>query len=95
MFILCRIIQIKTVHIIFSDSLHALLEHRVTSGLADDDICPLHHHNTDEEGCVASELHNLTLLVCLHRERERKKQRHNIWLLNSLGGVFSFKEYCY
>lgn len=94
MFILCRIIQIKTVHIIFSDSLHALLEHRVTSGLADDDICPLHHHNTDKEGCVASELHNLTLLVCLHREREEETETQYM-AFEFLGVFFSFKDYCY
>lgn len=52
------------------DSLHALLEHRVASGLADDDICPLHHHNAYEKGCVASELHDLALLVCLYRGRQ-------------------------
>lgn len=50
---------------------HALLEHRVASGLADDDVGPLHHHNTDEEGRVAGKLHDLTLLVGLHRERKR------------------------
>lgn len=49
---------------------HALLEHRVPSGFADDDICPLHHHNADKEGCVARELHNLTLLIGLCVERQ-------------------------
>lgn len=55
------------------DSLHALLEYRVTPGFADDDISPLHYYNTDEEGCVACELHNLPLLVCL-RARETDRQ---------------------
>lgn len=55
------------------DSLHALLEHRVASGFADDDVGPLHHHDADKEGSVARELHNLPLLVCLRRYR---KQRH-------------------
>lgn len=54
------------------DSLHSLLEHRVASGFADDDVGPLHHHNTDEEGSVARELHNLPLLVCLRRYRKQR-----------------------
>lgn len=52
---------------------HALLEHRVASGLTDDDICPLHHHNTDEEGCVACEFNNLALLIGLYRDRGRNR----------------------
>lgn len=48
--------------------LHPLLEDRVPSGLADDQVSPLHHHNTDEEGCVAGELHYLPLLVGLKGE---------------------------
>ena len=51
--------------------LHALLEHRVASGLTDDDICPLHDHNTDKEGCMAGKLHDLTLFIRLCRERNR------------------------
>ncbi len=47
------------------NSLHALLEHWVTSGLADDDVSPLYNHNTDKERCVTCELDNLPLLVCL------------------------------
>ena len=47
------------------DSLHALLEDRVTPGLTDDEIGPLDHHDADEERCVAGELHNLSLFVCL------------------------------
>lgn len=57
---------------LLSDSPHALLEHRVTSSLADDDISPLHYYDTDKEGCVACELHNLPLLVCLWAGEERK-----------------------
>lgn len=48
--------------------LHPLLEDRVPSGLADDQVSPLHHHNTDEEGRMAGELHYLPLLVGLKGE---------------------------
>lgn len=48
-------------------SLHALLEHRVPSGLADDDVRPLHHHDAHKERRVTRELHDLTLLVGLSR----------------------------
>lgn len=48
-------------------SLHALLEHRVTPGLADDDISPLHYYNTDKKGCVACELHYLPLFISLKK----------------------------
>lgn len=54
------------------DSPHALLEHRVTSGLTDDDVGPLHHHDADEECCVTRELHDLPLLVGLHREETER-----------------------
>lgn len=47
--------------------LHSLLEDRIPPGLTDDQICPLHNHNTDKEGGVARELHNLSLLICLER----------------------------
>lgn len=49
----------------FQHSLHALLEHRVTPGLADDEIGPLHHDDAHKEGCVTCKLHNLPLFVCL------------------------------
>lgn len=48
---------------------HALLEHRVASGLADDDVRPLHHHDADKECRVAGELHDLALLIRLCRKR--------------------------
>lgn len=50
-------------------SLHSLLENRVPSGLADDQICPLYYYNTGEERRVARKLHNLSLLVCLRKHR--------------------------
>lgn len=63
-------------------SLHALLEHRVASGFADDDIGPLHHHDADEERRVAGELHDLALLVGLkggvEGRRERRRTMRNI-----------------
>ena len=46
-------------------SLHALLEDRVTAGLADDEVGPLHDHDAGKEGRVARELHHLPLLVGL------------------------------
>lgn len=57
------------------NSLHSLLEHRVTPGLADDDISPLHNYNTDKEGCVACELHNLPLLICLMVRESRRRMK--------------------
>lgn len=51
--------------------LHALLEDRIPSGLADDQVGPLHHHDTDEERRVAGELHDLPLLVGLKGESRR------------------------
>lgn len=49
-------------------SLHPLLEDGVPPGLTDDQVGPLHHHDTDEEGRVASELHDFPLFVGLkHR----------------------------
>lgn len=50
-------------------SLHALLEDRVAAGLADKEVGPLHHHDADKEGCVASELHHLSLLIGLGEDR--------------------------
>lgn len=46
-------------------SLHALLEERISAGLADDEVRPLHNHNADEEGRLACVLHHLPLLVGL------------------------------
>jgi len=43
--------------------LHALLEDRVLPCLADDEISPLHNHDGDEEGGVASVLKNLTVSI--------------------------------
>ena len=43
--------------------LHALLEHRVLPGLADDQVRPLHDHDGHEEGCVASVLQDLSVPV--------------------------------
>jgi len=56
------------------DSLHALLEHRVPPGLADDDVGPLNHHDADEERRVAGELHDLPLLVGLERGRRGHRE---------------------
>ena len=39
--------------------LHTLLEHGVLPGLTDDEIGPLHDHDRDEEGSVASVLKDL------------------------------------
>lgn len=51
-------------------SLHPLLEDRVPPGLTDDQISPLHHDDTDKEGCVASELHDLPLFIGLKHKRQ-------------------------
>ncbi len=58
---------------VLPDSLHSLLEDRITPGLADNQIGPLHDHNAGEECCVARELYNLSLFVCL--------RKHNIVLV--------------
>lgn len=46
-------------------SLHALLEHGVATGLADDEVGPLHNYDAGKEGRVACELYHLPLLVGL------------------------------
>ena len=51
-------------------SLHPLLEDRIPPGLANDQVSPLHHHDTDKEGRVAGELHNLPLFIGLKRTRQ-------------------------
>lgn len=51
-------------------SLHPLLEDGIPPGLADDQVSPLHHHDTDKEGRVAGELHDLPLFVGLKRTRQ-------------------------
>lgn len=43
--------------------LHPLLEDRIPPGLTNDQVGPLHHHDTDKEGCVAGELHDFPLLI--------------------------------
>ncbi len=45
--------------------LHSLLQDGVPPGLTDDQIGPLHDHDTGEESCVAGELYDLSALVCL------------------------------
>lgn len=44
---------------------HSLVHDRVTAGLADDQIGPLHHHDRHEEGRVAGELEALAVPICL------------------------------
>ena len=51
-------------------SLHPLLEDGIPPGLADDQVSPLHHHDTDKEGSVAGEFHDLPLFVGLKRTRQ-------------------------
>lgn len=55
-----------------ADLLHPLLEDRVSSGLTNDQVCPLHDHNADKEGCMASELHYLPLFVGLRSRQSRE-----------------------
>ena len=43
--------------------LHALLEHAELPGLADDEVGPLHDHDGDEEGGVASVLQLLPVSI--------------------------------
>lgn len=52
------------------DLLHSLLEDRVSSGLTNDQVCPLHNHNADKEGSMASELHYFPLFVGLETKAE-------------------------
>ena len=44
---------------------HSLLEDRVPSGLADDEICPLDHHDGDEEGSLAGVLQDLPVSIII------------------------------
>merc|ERR1712241_1136865 len=49
--------------------LHALLEHGVLPGLADDQVRPLHDHDGHEEGCVASPLLPIGVLQIIDSRR--------------------------
>lgn len=66
-----------------ADLLHPLLEDRVSSGLTNDQVCPLHDHNADKEGCMASELHYLPLFIGL----ESRQSREHSDLLPLLSGA--------
>jgi hypothetical protein len=44
---------------------HALLEQRIASGFANDQISPLDDHDWDEEGRVAGELQLFAMFVSL------------------------------
>lgn len=57
------------------DSLHALLEDRVSPGLTDDQIGPLHNDNADKECRVAGKLNDLPLLVGLGNRTKWKQFR--------------------
>jgi len=46
-------------------SLHSLLKERVDSGLADDEVSPLHYHDAHKEPCVACVLQLFALIVAL------------------------------
>ena len=56
--------------------LHSLLQDGVPPGLTDDQIGPLHDHDTGEESCVAGELYNLSALVCLVDRMFNKRLAH-------------------
>lgn len=65
-------------HISFSHTfshhiLHALLKKGVSACFADDEVCPLHHHNAHKEGCVTSEFYNLALLIGLNNKKKHKR----------------------
>ena len=50
---------------------HALLEERVAARFANDQIGPLHHHDRNEKGRVASVFQLLACVVRLNRTRKR------------------------
>jgi hypothetical protein len=50
---------------VVEDLRHALLQQRITAGLADNQVSPLHNDDRDEEGCVACVFKNFALLVSL------------------------------
>lgn len=52
--------------------LHPLLEDRIPSGLTNDQVRPLHNHNADKEGCMASELHYFPLFIGLGNRQSRE-----------------------
>lgn len=60
--------------------LHSLCEERISPGLTDDQICPLHNHNTDEEGSMAGELQDLTLIVSLQGAVKIDHQCDKVWV---------------
>ena len=53
------------VRALFLPSLHSLLEERVHSSLADDEVCPLHYHNACKEPSVTGVFQPLALIVAL------------------------------
>jgi len=54
--------------------LHSLLYNGISSGLYNDQVTPLHNHNTDEECRVACGLDNLSGLVGLHQTTKHKNK---------------------
>lgn len=52
---------------------HSLVHDRVTAGLADDQVSPLHHHDRHEEGGVARELETLAVPVRLTGVKEENR----------------------
>ena len=51
-----------------------LCEERVHSGLVDDEVTPLYHHYTREEGSVARVLQGLPLVIRLKRSSKSWKR---------------------
>ena len=52
-------------------SCHALWEDRVSAGLADDEVSPLHDHDAGKEGRLACELQHLALFIGLGEGGQR------------------------
>lgn len=60
---------------------HALVDDRIATGLADNQICPLHYDDRHEEGGVTRVLQSLPLPIGLKRKRKRDRE--------SSGKIFS------
>lgn len=65
--------SLKLVCIPFVYILHSLLYNGISSGLYNDQVAPLHNHNTNEERRVACGLYNFSGLVGLHQTTHKNK----------------------
>lgn len=59
---------------------HSLLNDGVPPGLGDDQSSPADDNNVNKVSCVAGELENLSLFVCLRMEGKKKQSRADSYI---------------